>query len=238
MSQLNNPFIRGYHNLRVVRQLLITYEDDCPPVWRSVHPTQAHLAEDQVNQFPCVFDNYFALITEGQKVPRTLEDQYKTEGIVRSVVYAVSGQEFDGTPVHVGDLYSEEAARQVVRRLSFETGFYSRAWEISTDHITEDSMRHLCEWVDIDTRPGLLFVAFRVPYSPVVGVKLIATPWSDENLQDVEGITAHQLQQEHLSKGIPEDLTHILQLAASADVRILMFDADAPVLDGLPIYAR
>lgn len=236
MSHLNNPFIRGYQNLRVVRQLLITHEDDCPPVWRSVHPTQAHLPEDQVNQFPCVFDDYFAFITEGQKVPRTLEDQCKSEGIVRSVVYAISGQEFDGTLVHVGDFYSEDAARRVVNRLSFETGFFSRAWEVSTGHIIEESMRYLCELVDIDTPPGLLFVAFRVPHSPVVGVKLIATPWTDENLQHVEGITADQLQQEHLSKGIPRDLTHTLQLAANADVRILMFDADAPVLDGLPIY--
>ncbi|SDS16963.1 hypothetical protein SAMN05216198_1343 [Halopseudomonas litoralis] len=237
MSQHNNPFIRGYQNLRIARQLLITHEDDCPPVWRSVHPIQAHLPEDQVNQFPCVFDDYFALITEGQKVPRTLEDQCRSVGIVRSMVYAISGQDFDGTPVHVGDFYSEAAACRVVSRLSFETGFYSRAWEISTDHITEDSMRYLCELVDIDTPPGLLFVAFRVPYSPVVGVKLIATPWTDENLQHVEGITADQLQQEHLSKGIPGDLAHILQLAASADVRLLMFDPDAPVLDGLPNYA-
>ena len=75
-----------------------------------------------------------------------------------------------------------------------------------------------------------------MPYSPAIGVKLIATPWTDEHLKQVNGITADQLVQEHQSKGMPEDLIQVLQLAAMADVRILIFDADAFVLDGLPIY--
>jgi hypothetical protein len=36
----------------------------------------------------------------------------------------------------------------------------------------------------------LLFEAFRIPYSPAIGVKLIATPWTDEHLGQVEGINA------------------------------------------------
>jgi hypothetical protein len=35
---------------------------------------------------------------------------------------------------------------------------------------------------------------------------------------------------------MPESLVNVLLLAALADVRILIFDADAPVLDGLPLY--
>jgi hypothetical protein len=34
MSPNSNPFLRGYQNLRIDRSLCITYEDDCPPVWR------------------------------------------------------------------------------------------------------------------------------------------------------------------------------------------------------------
>ena len=67
-------------------------------------------------------------------------------------------------------------------------------------------------------------------------MKLIATPWTDENLRAVEGITAKRLMQEHRKKGMPESLMHVLHLAALADVRMLVFDADAQVLDGLPIY--
>ena len=230
-----NPFLRGYQNLRIDRSLCVTYEDDCPPVWRPLHPSQAHLPDDQVALFPCVFNNDFALITEGQVIPGDLEAQCQSEGVVRTVVYAISGDDF-GQPVHVGDTYSEEAAREVVRRLSFETGFYSRCWEISSAHLTGDAGRFLAELADIATSTLFLFIAFRIPYSPAIGLKLIATPWTDENLRAVEGITAKRLMQEHRKKGMPESLMHVLHLAALADVRMLVFDADAQVLDGLPIY--
>jgi hypothetical protein len=108
--------------------------------------------------------------------------------------------------------------------------------EISSAHITEEAGRYLASLADIATPTGFLFVAFRIPYSPAVGVKLIATPWTDENLQRVEGITAERLRQEHRRKGMPESLVEVLHLAALADVRLPVFDADAPVLDGLTLY--
>ena len=232
MSTDSNPFLRGYQNLRIERSLSITYEDDCPPVWRPLHPSQAHLTDDQVALFPCIFSNDFALITEGQDIPDDLEAQCQIDGVVRAVVYAVSGED-SGQFIHIGDTYSEEAAREVVRRLSFETGFYSRCWEISSAHLTVEAGRFLAELADIATPSGFLFVAFRIPYSPAIGVKLIATPWTDANLQRVEGITAEQLRQEHRTKGMPESLVEVLHLAALADVRMLVFDADANVLEGL-----
>ena len=235
MSPDSNPFLRGYQNLRIDRSLCITYEDDCPLVWRPLHPSQAHLPDDQVARFPCIFNDDFALITEGQDFPDDLEAQCQTEGVVRTVVYAVSGDDF-GQPVHVGDTYSEEAAREVVRRLSCETGFYSRCLEISSAHLTAEAGCFLAELADIATPSGFLFVAFRIPYSPAIGVKLIATPWTDAHLQFVEGITAEQLRQEHRARGMPESLVEVLHLAALADVRMLVFDADANVLDGLPLY--
>lgn len=236
MPMIENPFMRGYQNLRIIRTLLITYEDDCPPIWRPLHASQAHLPNDLVALFPCLIGQDFALITEGQEVPEELEALCQAEGIVRTVVYAIVADDFDGQPVQVGDTYSEKVAREVVRRLKFETGIYSRCWEISTCHITEASGRYLCDLADIATPTGFLFIAFRVPYSPAIGVKLIATPWTDENLRSIEEVAAEQLRQEHLSKGMPDDLMQVLHLAANADVRILIFDADAPELDGLPIY--
>ncbi len=234
--QSRNPFARGYQNLRVVRTLFITYEDDCPPVWRPLHASQAHLPDDDVERFPCLFSDDFAAITEGQSVTAELENQCPTEGIVRAVVYAIEAEDADGRPAHLGDFYSEEAAREAIHRLSFETGFYSRCWEISSAHITEEAGRYLAELADIATPEGFLFIAFRIPYSPAVGVKLIATPWTDANLQMVESITAEQLRQGHRKKKMPESLVEVLHLAANADVRMLVFDADAQVLDGLPLY--
>ncbi|WP_134478206.1 ABC transporter substrate-binding protein, partial [Pseudomonas aeruginosa] len=207
----------------------------CPLSYLPLHVSQSHLPDNQVERHACVFCDDFALITEGQNVPPELDAQCPSHGIARNLVYAVMAEEA-GQPLHVGDTYSEEAAREVVRRLRFETGFYSRAWEISSAHITEEAGRFLAELADIATPSGFLFVAFRIPYSPAVGVKLIATPWTDANLQHVEGITAEELRQEHRAKGVPESLVEVLHLAALADVRMLVFDADAPVLDGLTLY--
>lgn len=235
MSKIENPFVRGYQNLRVVRTLLITYEDDCPPVWRPLHVSQAHLPDDQVALFPCLIGKDFALIIEGQEVSEDLEAQCPSQGIVRTVVYAVVADDFDGQPLHVGDTYSEETAREVVQRLSFETGYYSRCWEVSSAHICQETGQYLANLADLATPEAFLFIAFRVPYSPAIGIKLISTPWTDKNLEHADGISAEQLRQEHRNKGMPDDLAYILELAGQADVRILILDADAPVLPGLPL---
>ena len=102
-------------------------------------------------------------------------------------------------------------------------------------HITEDAGRFLFELADIATPTALLFVAFRIPYSPAIGIKLIATPWTDTNLQQVEGLTATELRAEHRAKGVPEELADLLHLAGQADVRMLILDADASILEGLSV---
>lgn len=68
------------------------------------------------------------------------------------------------------------------------------------------------------------------------GHKLIGTPWTDENLLNIEGKRYSNLRQEQLDVGIPEALVNVLYLAALADVRLLIFDPDATVLDGLAIF--
>ncbi|OTJ45550.1 ABC transporter substrate-binding protein, partial [Pseudomonas aeruginosa] len=157
------------------------------------------------------------------------------EGVIGAVVYAIHGEDFDDRLIHVGDSYSVEAAREIVQRLSFETGYYSRCWEISSAHISQETGQYLANLADLATPEAFLFIAFRVPYSPAIGVKLISTPWTDQNLEHADGITAEQLRQEHRSKGMPDDLANILELAGQADVRIPILDADAPVLPGLPL---
>lgn len=235
MYSNKNPFVRGFQNLRVNRMLFITYEDDSLPAWRPLHPSQAHLTDDQIARFPCILCKDFALITEGQEIPQALEDQCQTDGIVRIVVYEIVG-DVRGKSVHISDTYSEEAARELAQSLCFETGFYSRCWEISAAHITEDAALYLGELADTSTPGALLFIAFRIPNCEAVGVKLIATPWSDTNLQYIEGRTTEDLRQEHLAKGVPKCLTDVLYIAALADVRMLIFDPDAPVLDALTLY--
>ncbi len=243
MSNTQNPFVRGYSNLRFVRTLCISYEDGSLMVWRPLHATQMHLSDRDLISSPCIVTQDFAVIRNaGEEISAESAAECDTgegvsgEGVVGAVVYAIQGDDFNGHPIHIGDTYSEEAAHEVVRRLSFETGFYSRAWEISSAHLTMDASDYLMELADLATPEGFLFIAFRIPYSPAIGVKLISTPWTDNHLIDMEGITAEQLRQEHRDKGMPESLVDALQQAGQADVRFLIFDADAPLLEGLTPY--
>lgn len=234
-NYLNNPFVRGFSDLSIQRLLAIHYEFDHPLAYRSLHPSQAHLKDAEVDRFPCVFCDDFALITEGQTVPEDLDAQCNDVGVVRSVVYAILAKDDDQLR-HVGDLYSEEEARDVVRRLRFETGHYSRAFEISSIHLSVDARLFLIELVDAGTTIGFLFVAFRIPHSNAIGLKLLGTPWTDEHLEYVDGTTAAELRGELLAQGVPESLIDVLFLAAIADVRLLIIDDDAQELEGLPRY--
>lgn len=233
----SNPFARGYDNLRIERLLLITYEDDCPPCFRPVHHSQAHLPDDELQLFPCLFNDDFALVSEGQSIPDELEESCQSDGLVRQVLYAVTSEMLN-VRHHVGDLYSLEAAQAVIQRLRFETGHYSRAWEISTAHLPEEAMRFLERWVG-NSAPkltGLLFELFTLPDCSGIGCKLIGTPWTDENLLDIEGKPYSVIKQEQRDAGTPETLVKVLHLAALADVRLLIFDPDAAVLSGLAVF--
>lgn len=230
----SNPFLRGLSHLRIERALAVSYEDDCPLTYLPLHASQNHLPDSQVNLHPCIFCDAFALITEGQQISRDLEDQCPSTGIVRTIVYGLFAEEL-GRRVHVADTPSMEAARELIQHLQFETGHYSRCWEISSGHLTEAALQYLEGIADSQAPTGMLFEAFRIPASEVVGVKLIATPWRSQHLLAVDGRTAEQLYRSHLQAGVPEPLVKVLHMAALADTRLLIFDPDAPVLDGLPI---
>lgn len=234
MISSTNPFLRGFSHLRIERALAISYEDDCPLTYLPLHASQRHLLDNQVNLHPCIFCDAFALITEGQQISRDLEDQCPGTGIVRTIVYGLFAEEL-GHQIHVADTPSLEPARELIQQLQFETGHYSRCWEISSGHLTEAALQYLEDVADNRVPTGLLFEAFRIPASKAVGVKLIATPWRSQHLLAVDGRTAEQLYRSHLHAGMPEPLVKVVHMAALADTRLLIFDPDAPVLDGLPI---
>ncbi|MGV8399248.1 DUF5983 family protein [Pseudomonas aeruginosa] len=235
MNKASNPFLRGYSDLRIERTLCISYADDCSPVFRPLHPSQARLPDEEIELRDCLFCDEFVAVTEGHAVDEDLKEQCSSNGTVLSVVYGIVGAQA-GQDVLIGDHHSLQHATEVQRSLSFETGFYSRCWEISTAHLDEIGRRYLCNLVASAAPPDALFVAFRIPYGPSIGLKLIATPWTDENLLHIEEITAEQLRQEHRTRGLPHSLVNVLHLAGQADVRMLVFDADAPTLDGLPVF--
>lgn len=160
-----------------------------------------HLTDEQVIQSHCRVGRDFAIVLQGNTTD--VERAWPAlEGIVRFVSYSVVGDDF-GQPVHVGDAYSLEAAREVMRRLTFETGLYSRCWEISCAHLSEAAYRHLEALADSRESRDSIIAAFRIPGSPAIGIKLIATPWTDANLHSIFGLSAHQLRQEHIAQGMP-----------------------------------
>jgi len=150
-------------------------------------------------------------------------------------VYAIYGDDVDGRSVHIGDADSEQAAQAVAQRLGFNTGIYSRCWEINNAHLIKASERYLMAQTDPDTSDSFLFAVFCIPYSGAIGVKLISAPWTDANLRRTETITVEEMRKIHQDRGVPDDLASILYLAAEAGVHILIFDADAPRLPGLPV---
>ncbi|MFW7269198.1 ABC transporter substrate-binding protein [Gluconacetobacter sp. Hr-1-5] len=236
MSHEINPFARGYQNLRVVRMLCIDTGAEYPLLRRPVHPGQGHFSDDDLLHSRCIVTLDFAVIPDDRNTGTSgIEPTKGNAGVVRAILYAVYGDDFDGQPIHIGDAGSPEAARQTVRRLSFETGIYSRSWEISAAHLTGEAWEYLTSLATEHTPTGFPFIVFPITDSPAVGVKLFATPWTDDNLR-LDGITPQELRQENLDRGLPVVLADILQRAGEADIRILIFDQDAPDLEGLELY--
>ena len=235
MADHGNPFLRSYHALTIRRVLCITENDDVLPCYRPLHASQVHLSDLEVQGHPCIFNAAYALITEGQTIPDDLDAQCRQTGIVRTPVYEITGR--IGEPLtHVGDVYSLEAAQRTVEQIRFDTGVFSRCWEISSRHLSENSWRYLARLADAGRPSGLLFEAFRLPASHAIGCKLIATPWTDDHLRAVDVQTTAELREEHRDAHVPDTLIDLLHRAGEADVRVLIFDADARVLDGLPVY--
>ncbi|WP_439897664.1 hypothetical protein, partial [Escherichia coli] len=137
------PFECGYYGFEIQRLVVISYDERHPQTFLPLHPSQAHLADDQVVYQACIFNDDFALISYGQAVPPELDALCGGSGSVQAVYYSIYGRTLDRGFIHVGNSYTLESAQAVVRNLQFETGFYSRAWEISTAHITEVSGRYL-----------------------------------------------------------------------------------------------
>ncbi|KAE8235574.1 hypothetical protein A4X13_0g9447, partial [Tilletia indica] len=177
MNSPINPFTRGYHGFDIQRVAVIGYDDRCPMTYLPLHASQSDVPDAQLIHRRCIFSDDFVLVTEGQQVTTELDTLCSGTGTILAVLYSIYGDD-NGVSSHIGDDQTLEAAREVIQRLSFETGHYSRCWEISSAHVTEGTMRYLEDMAATETPTGLLFVAFPIPCSPAVGGKLIAAPWT------------------------------------------------------------
>lgn len=113
---------------------------------------------------------------------------------------------------------------------------YTRCWEINSSHLPVSAIRYLQHLADARIQKGLMFEAFRTFGHDSVGCRLEYTPWAGSSFESLFSETPQTLRQLQLGAGAPEVLVDLLHLAGEVDTSILIFDARAPELDGLPTY--
>lgn len=98
---------------------------------------------------------------------------------VREMSYVIHAQDQEHTLV-LGIQPTLELARDIVQRLSFETGHFSRCWEISAEHLPEDVLNQL--FLMRTDLHALQLEFFENANQSVIGCKLRNTPWTDQHL--------------------------------------------------------
>lgn len=234
MPHLPNPFHRGFHSFTIERQLQIFREADQPTIFRPLHPSQAGLTDDMVTHHPCIYSRDFALVTEGHEITPEIEQHFPACGTVCRMTYSLFGNR-ESTSIFLGDYDNYALAKAISEQLAFSTGHFSRAWEISSLHLPDQALEHAQRLAGFIVPSGRLVEFFLLPGCDGVGCKLVMTPWNEENLASL-GLTTEALRHNHKMAGLSPELINVIHLAAAADVRFLVFDADADRLQDLPIY--
>lgn len=230
-----NPFIRGYLAMVSERVLMIIYDDNQPPCYRTLHPSQIHLRDDQMEHRTCCFNDEIVLVATDIKPEPDLRAQCLSEGIVAAVVYQVTADHF-GAATHLGNFPTEASAQSAILQMAFVTGLYSRSWEISSAHVPQPDLWTFC-FPTSSARSMGYFECFSLPASTAVGFKLYSTPWSPDPSRRSFDASSADVEECMRSEGVPEALIKILMLAGEADVRFLFLDPDAAALPGLPIFS-
>lgn len=178
----SNQFAREFNDQHIQRLLAVLYDAKAPLCYLPPHPSQLHLSDAEFERQPCLFNDQHALIVTSSASLAAHEDSYPHPGIVVQVIYAAFSH--DQSPsILVGDLYSEALAQERVRQIAFETGHYSRCWEISSAHLPQVAWERLAS-SSIPT--ALLLEALELPDSNALGFKLIATHRLPSTTQGVQ----------------------------------------------------
>ena len=234
-----NPFEMGFSQLNITRILLIDPEDHDRPLYRPVHFLQMQLPDTQLQGNYCHFGKDFVLVPERQTLPEELLLECPQTGFVICTLYSMTGIR-GGRAVHIGDAHCEIAARETVSQLAFETGHYSRCWEIDIRHLPYGSIRWL-ECSASEPMPADIAVQvfeIHILADPgAIGVRLEATPWTDTHLNAVKGFDAPALRERQRRAGMPTPLIDLLHQAAIGDARLIIFHPRAAVLAGLQLYS-
>lgn len=234
MNPSYNPFIRGYENFTIERKAMIARDGMSYPVYRAIHASQAELADAYLTGQQCIYRDEYCFFVGSNVIPLDVLRDFGTTGFIVGVVYLIQCSQ-NGISKCLGLVHSLESAQGIVDNLRFETGFYSRCWEISSAHITQQDFERLELLADTGCPRVALFEVFQLRKSNAIGIKLIATPWTDQALRAVD-TNVFELCLALRDIGLSESLIDVMLLAAQADTRTLIFDPDAPALEGLAHY--
>lgn len=237
MSFQTNPFVRGYWGLYAQRSLKVICNGK--PARLPLHSSQEHFRDCDVVQQSCLICNGYAISGTTETISGELTaycNKYGYDkGFVTNARYAILADE-NGRSVRLGDAFSLDEANEIVRRLTFKSGFFNRCWEISATHLEKAGMDYLKRKADA-ADPGDFFQVFHAGYAQI-GVKLSNSGWNHAYMQYTYDTDAVEIFLAHLEDGMPISLAKALYLAGEADVRFLIFTHGAPELRGLPVFAH
>jgi len=233
----SNPFVHGYDRFTTTRTLIINQRHSGTFHRRQLHTVHAAVPDFELDGLYCKCNDKYALIPELGADPLEMQTNFPFPGYIAAVVYSVAG--FSSTRfTHIGDAPNPEAAEALIGQLSFESGHFNRCWEISWRHVPRLARHWIHRYAQEKNQPpNVFFQAYEIPThhrGHSLGFLLRHTPWTDSHLSDL-GVDSQSLRKKQRAEEIPTPLIDILHLAANADTRVLILDAFAPVLAGLPL---
>lgn len=242
-----NPFEKGYQGFKIER-LASIYIEDLP--WKyhhmPIHPSQASFKDYEFEGQKAIFSDHYVFL-DTALVSEELRAECKYRGHFIKVVYRITATYCIGETI-LGEALSIDQARSIVDALTFTTGTYSRAWEISQTHIQKDVLDSLKKraqqlsksFVENPFLMNLFILDNDDDEGDFdLGIRLNRTPWTDDHLlkvteYDQEGLRDSLMHENDLSA----EFIDLMLLAGQADVRILIFSEKGKVLETLPTFSK
>lgn len=206
-------------------------------VFVPLHEKQDYLRPVSITE-KIYFNEQFALVANDSLIPKELWSRCPREGQFLKHCYQVIDTCNGMENIPLGIYLDRASAQSMIDRL-VNSSRYGKVWEISVDHLTPVAFSYL--HFAIIGQMDFQALNFELFYFPgvaerCVAVKLMATPWTDENLFHQFSFTAKTLMMRQQQAGLPDCFIELLHKTAQEDVRILVFDPLEDPVNWLKTY--
>lgn len=237
-----NPFQQGFSDFKIER-LAMVYTQDLP--WclhhASIHPSHEAMKDFEFENQEAVFDDHHVSLKRCASKARLDECRYR--GQLIKIIYRVLATEY-ASQVIIGQALSLLEAERMIYNIQIQTGHYNRCFEISSSHLPANDLRDLKERAE--EIPQIVDAPFLLDLFLInnerndnfdLGIRLNRTPWTEDDLlQKVLCSGSTDLREDYLEDGLSTQLIDLLLLAGKADVRLIIFSDNAPILPRLATY--